>query len=136
MPHLRFQPTVLLVDDNKENLDLLTLVLKKINVKIIRAISGPDALSKAQGIEIALAIVDVRMPIMSGYELAVKLNETRKENKVPVIFLTANHFNQEEELVGYSSGAVDYIIKPFSQQILLSKVEVFLDLFLQKQIIH
>lgn len=135
MLNLKYQPTILIVDDNKVNLDLLTFILKKVNVKIISAISGLDALSKTEGVEIALAIVDVRMPNMTGYELAVKLNEKREENKVPVIFLTANHFNQEEVLKGYSSGAVDYIIKPFSQQILLSKVEVFLDLFRQKQII-
>ena len=135
MPHQKYQPTILIVDDNIENLDLLAFVLKKINVKIIRAVSGQDALNKSYEIELALAIVDVRMPGMSGYELAVKLNEKREENKVPVIFLTANHFNQEDELKGYSSGAVDYITKPFSQQILLSKVDVFLDLFRQKQII-
>ena len=135
MLKIKYPPTILLVDDNNENLDLLSAILKKINVKIIRAISGPDALSKTYGIELALAIVDVRMPSMSGYELAVKLNETREENKVPVIFLTANHFDQEEELKGYSSGAVDYLLKPFSQQILLSKVDVFLDIFRQKQTI-
>lgn len=133
MIHLKDQPTILLVDDNSENLDLLTVVLSKINIKIIRAFSGPEALSKASGIELALAIVDVRMPLMSGFEMAVKLNENREENKVPVIFLTAYHLDHQEELKGYSSGAVDYLPKPFSQQILLSKVEVFLDLFRQKQ---
>jgi PAS domain S-box-containing protein len=135
MKKIKYQPTILIVDDNQANLELLKIAIKKINVKIIAAVSGPDALQKTYGIELALAIVDVRMPNMSGYELAVKLNETREENKVPVIFLTANHFNQEDELKGYSSGAVDYIIKPFSQQILLSKVEVFIDLFRQKQTI-
>ncbi|MFA5417667.1 MAG: PAS domain-containing protein [Bacteroidales bacterium] len=136
MSPINYSPTILLVDDNRENLDLLTSVLKKINIKIIRAISGQEALSNTNGIELALAIIDVRMPIMSGYDLAVKLNENREENKVPVIFLTANHFDQEEELKGYSSGAVDYLLKPFSQQILLSKVGVFLDLFRQKQTIR
>jgi len=106
------------------------------DVKIICAISGQEALTSANGIELALAIVDVRMPLMTGYEMAVKLNENRAENKVPVIFLTANNIDQEDELKGYSSGAVDYILKPFSRQILLSKVAVFLDLFRQKQIIH
>lgn len=135
MSEIHYTPTILLVDDSRENLNLLISVLKKINVKIISAISGPEALIVAKGIELALAIVDVRMPGMSGYELAVKLNEKREENKVPVIFLTANYFDQEEELKGYSSGAVDYILKPFSQKVLLSKVEVFLYLFRQKQTI-
>ena len=129
------QPTILIVDDSNENLELLTAMLRKINVQIIAALSGMEALRQTAGIELALAIVDVRMPVMTGYELAVKLNEHRAENKVPVIFLTANHHNQEDELKGYSSGAVDYIIKPFSRQILLSKVSVFLDLFRQRQTI-
>jgi PAS domain S-box-containing protein len=135
MLDVKYQPTILIVDDNKENLDLLSFVLKRINVNIIRAISGREALNKTNEIELALAIVDVRMPVMTGYELAVKLNENREENKVPVIFLTANNFNYDEELKGYSFGAVDYIIKPFSQQILISKVKVFLNLFEQKQTI-
>ena len=136
MLHVNYQPTILLVDDNKGNLDLLTFVLDEVDANLICAISGSEALSKTNGIELALAIVDVCMPEMTGYEMAVKLNEERRENKVPVIFLTANHFDQDEVLKGYSSGAVDYIIKPFSKQILLSKVNIFLDLFNQKQIIR
>jgi PAS domain S-box-containing protein len=135
MSDINCSPTVLLVDDNRENLDLLTFVLKKLNVKIIRAFSGQEALNITNGIELALAIVDVRMPAMTGFEMAVKLNEKRQENKVPLIFLTANYFDPEDELKGYSSGAVDYLSKPFSKQILLSKVAVFLDLFRQKQTI-
>ncbi len=136
MLDLNHKPTILIVDDNKENLELLTFILDKLNVNLIGAASGLEALSKASGVEIALAIVDVRMPEMTGYELAVELNSERQENKVPVIFLTANYFDQKEVLKGYSSGAVDYITKPFSKNILLSKVTVFLDLFNQKQIIR
>lgn len=135
MLNINYQPTILIVDDNQINLDLLTIVLNKLDAKLICAISGADALVKVDGVEIALAIIDVRMPEMTGYELAVKLNEGRANNKVPVIFLTANYFDPEEVLKGYSSGAVDYIIKPFSNQILLSKVTIFLDIFNQKQII-
>ncbi len=136
MPYVNHQPTILLVDDNKENLELLTYVLAEIKVNLICAFSGSEALRKTKGMELALAIVDVRMPGMTGYEMAVKLNENRIENKVPIIFLTANYSDHEEVLKGYSSGAVDYIIKPFSKQILISKVTVFLDLFNQKQIIR
>lgn len=132
MPHVNDRPTILLVDDNEVNLDLLTAILSKLNAKLVCATSGPDALSKTNGEEIALAIVDVRMPGMLGFEFAIRLNEGRVDNKVPVIFLTANYMNKDDELQGYSSGAVDYIVKPFSQPILLSKVNVFLDLFNQK----
>ncbi|NLO69892.1 MAG: PAS domain-containing protein [Porphyromonadaceae bacterium] len=136
MAHLNSLPSLLIVDDNEENIELLSSVLNRIDVNVIQAMSGHEALVKSAGIELALAIVDVRMPLMSGFELAVKLNENRVENKVPVIFLTANYLDQEEELKGYSSGAVDYLLKPFSNKILLSKVAVFLDLFRQKQTIQ
>jgi len=136
MPHLNCLPTILIVDDNTQNLDLLSSLLKKIDALIIRATSGQEALTNAMGVNLALAIIDVRMPVMSGFEIAVQLNEHRADNKVPVIFLTANHFDQEEELKGYSSGAVDYLLKPFSKKILLSKVAVFLDLCRQKQTIR
>lgn len=127
------QPTILIVDDNQVDLDLLTIVLNELDVKLICAVSGEDALIKIDGVELVLAIIDVRMPEMTGYELAVKLNEGRVDNKVPVIFLTAKHFDHEEELQGYFSGAVDYIIKPVSFPILLSKVSIFLNLFEQKK---
>lgn len=135
MLNINCPPAVLIVDDNPKNLDSLTIVLNKLNAKLICANSGADALAKIDGAELALAIIDVHMPEMTGYELAVKLNEGRANNKVPVIFLTADHFNPEEVLKGYSSGAVDYIIKPFFNPVLLSKVTVFLDLFNHKQII-
>ncbi len=70
---------------------------------------------------------------MDGYELAEKLNEERADDKVPVIFLTASNINETEVFKGYSSGAVDYLSKPKVNHILLSKINVFLDLFNQKQ---
>lgn len=130
MNHL---PNLLIVDDTAENLILLATVIGKIKVNLIKASSGTEALEIIQGIEIALAIIDVRMPIMDGYELAVKLNEERSDDKVPVIFLTANYPDEIEIFKGYDSGAVDYIFKPFNSHILLSKISVFLDLFNQKQ---
>ena len=129
------KPNLLIVDDIKINLFLLESILKKTDVNLVKASSGFEALEKARGLELALAIFDVRMPGMDGYELALRLNEERLGDKVPVIFLTANHGNETEIFQGYNSGAVDYIIKPFSTDILVSKVKVFIDLFNQKQTI-
>lgn len=126
-------PSLLIVDDTEENLILLVAVIGKIKVNLIKASSGAEALEKTREIELALAIIDVRMPIMDGYELAVKLNKNRSGDKVPVIFLTANDFSKMEISKGYDSGAVDYIFKPLNSQILLSKINIFLDLFNQKQ---
>lgn len=128
-------PNILIVDDNKENLELLKAIFKKININLIQALSGSEALEKTQGNELALAIIDVRMPKMNGFELALKLNEERSVDKVPVIFLTANHFDELEVFKGYNSGAVDYIVKPIDSHILRSKINVFLDLFTQKHTI-
>ncbi|MEA4935646.1 MAG: ATP-binding protein [Paludibacter sp.] len=128
-------PNVLIVDDIEENLLYIESVIKNFNINLIRALSGNEALDKIRELDLVLAIIDVRMPGMSGYELAEKINETRVDIKVPIIFITANIFSEIEELKGYGAGAVDYIYKPFSSQILKSKVSIFLDLYNQKQTI-
>jgi PAS domain S-box-containing protein len=128
-------PNLLIVDDNEENLLLLEAVVSKINVNLILALSGSDALDKIKGIDLALAILDVRMPGMSGYELALKINAERLDDKVPVIFITAIDIDESNEFQGYGSGAVDYMYKPFSHFTLQSKIQVFIDLFNQKQTI-
>jgi len=130
MEHL---PNILIVDDTRINLTYIEAVIKKIKVNLIQALSGYQALEKTRGVELALAIIDVRMPGMNGYELALKMNEERFGDKVPVIFLTANYFNEMEMFKGYDSGAVDYIFKPIDNHILLSKINVFLELYDQKQ---
>jgi two-component system sensor histidine kinase UhpB len=128
-------PNILIVDDTEENLLYLEAVLKGDNFILLKAFSGQEALKISEGIELALAIIDVRMPEMSGYELAVRLNEKRSGEKVPVIFLTANFFDEIEIFKGYDSGAVDYIFKPIDKRILLGKINIFLDLFNQKKIV-
>jgi PAS domain S-box-containing protein len=128
-------PNVLIVDDIEENLLYIESVIRNFDIHLIRALSGNEALEKIKDVELVLAIIDVRMPGMSGYELAEKINDERKDIKVPIIFITANIFSEVEELKGYSAGAVDYIYKPFSSQILKSKVSIFLDLYNQKQTI-
>jgi len=128
-------PNLLIVDDLQANLILLEAITKSIQVNLIKAFSGTEALEKTRGVELALAIIDVRMPEMDGFELAMNLNKERLGDKVPVIFLTAEYFNEEDVSKGYDSGAVDYIFKPINRQILISKINVFLDLFNQRQTI-
>jgi len=90
-------------------------------------------MKKTHGVELALAIIDIQMPGMDGYELAIKINNERVGAKVPIIFLTASYFNEMDVFTGYNSGAVDYLFKPVTTHILLSKINVFLDLYIQKQ---
>ncbi len=126
---------LLIVDDNDSNLALLEVVLGKLQGNLIKASSGIEALEKSKGQELALAILDIQMPGMNGFELAVKINAERGNNKVPIIFVTANHVNEIDVSQGYGSGAVDYIFKPINKHIMTSKVNVFLDLFNHKQTI-
>lgn len=128
-------PNLLIVDDLKDNLALLVITIRKLEVTLIQALSGSEALEKTSGIELALAIIDVRMPGMNGYELASRINNSRPGGKVPIIFLSANHVDETDLSKGYGSGAVDYICKPFDDHILLSKINVFLELFNQKKTI-
>ena len=130
-----YLPNLLIVDDNEINITYLEALLGKLKVNLIKAESGFDALDKSNGIELALAILDIQMPGMNGFELAVKINEKRVNNKVPIIFVTANHVNDVDVSQGYISGAVDYIFKPINSHILLSKVNIFLELFNHKQTI-
>jgi len=128
-------PNLLIVDDIEVNLTFLEVILGKLHVNLIKAESGFEALNKSNGQELALAILDIQMPKMNGFELAMKINEGRGRNIVPIIFVTANHVNEIDVTQGYVSGAVDYIFKPINVHILLCKVNIFLDLFNHKQTI-
>ena len=132
---MKYLPNILIVDDSQVNLVIIENVINNFEVNIIQALSGAEALEKIQGIEIALAIIDICMPKMDGYELALNINKDRPDAKVPIIFVTAGQMEEADVIKGYESGAVDYIFKPISSRILQSKINVFLDLFNQRQAI-
>jgi signal transduction histidine kinase/CheY-like chemotaxis protein len=128
------KPNILIVDDIKDNLFLIKVILKNLDVNIILAESGLEALSKIKDMEIALALLDIRMPRMNGIELAEKIQNDKSRGKIPIIFISAYYQKDESELEKYyESGAVDFIQKPFRKNILISKVKVFLELYQQKQ---
>jgi PAS domain S-box-containing protein len=126
-------PNILIVDDSKEILAYLEIILRSAKANVISANSGHKALELIKGKQLALAILDVQMPEMNGYTLALKINEKLSGSIVPIIFLTAVYQDQVEILKGYESGAVDYIFKPINRKILLSKINVFLELYNQKK---
>jgi len=119
---------ILIVDDQQGNLDALTAVLEGIGAEVLAAKSGSEALRLTMRHTFALAILDVRMPDMDGYELATFLRSVQVTRNLPIIFLTANASDDAQVFMGYESGAVDYIVKPYSELLLLSKVRVFLSL--------
>jgi diguanylate cyclase (GGDEF)-like protein len=121
---------ILIVDDTKANLVALQVLLKPVEVDIVIAESGEQALMAALKNEehIALILLDVVMPVMDGFEVARLLHENEHTRSIPIIFITANQDDGQIE-EAYLSGAVDYIQKPIRKTALISKVRVFLDLW-------
>jgi two-component system, sensor histidine kinase and response regulator len=120
---------ILLVDDHVENLLALEAVLKELGHEIVKAASGKEALRCVLDSDFAVILMDVSMPELDGFETATLIRERDRSRHTPIIFLTA--FSKSEQFVnkGYSTGAVDYIFKPFVPEILRAKVSVFIDLF-------
>lgn len=121
---------LLLVDDREENLLSLEVVLADRNYQLVKAHSGREALKiLLQEQDFALILMDVQMPIMDGFETAELIRQSERLKHVPIIFLTANNNAPDNIFKGYQAGAVDYILKPFSIQILQAKVSVFVELY-------
>ena len=119
---------ILIVDDKQENLFALRNVLKELDVEIIEADNGNDALAATLDHRFSVAILDVMMPGIDGYELAEYLKGDAATRHLPIIFVTAVYSEEERIFKGYESGAVDYIVKPYNPTVLLAKVNVFLEL--------
>ncbi|MFA8436684.1 MAG: PAS domain S-box protein [Marinifilaceae bacterium] len=127
-----YLPNILLVDDDSVLLKYLEAILKGLGANIIKALSGREALEKTRDKELAVAVMDIHMPEMDGYELATMLQKHTAEKVLPIIFLTGMQVEQSQILRGYQVGAVDYLIKPVEKKILISKVKVFLELDRQR----
>ncbi len=119
---------ILIVDDEERNLTVLETILNESDYRIVRANSGDEALMALVGDEFALLILDIRMPGMTGIELAQIIKQRKRTASVPIIFLTAYYNEDQHVLEGYESGAVDYLHKPVNATILRSKVAVFAEL--------
>jgi two-component system, sensor histidine kinase and response regulator len=122
---------ILIVDDKLDNLRALEATLKETNAEIVEAQNGNDALIASLNHDFALAILDVQMPVMDGYELAGHLRNENQTRHIPIVFLTA-YADEQEMFKGYGIGAMDYIVKPYDPVILLSKVLAFLELHRQR----
>ncbi|WP_439627022.1 hybrid sensor histidine kinase/response regulator [Gemmata sp.] len=119
---------ILIVDDEAKNLIVLETVLSDPGYRLVRAGSADQALLALVAEEFALLILDIRMPGMSGFELAQMIKDRKKTARVPIIFLTAYHNEDQHVLEGYEAGAVDYLHKPVNAAVLRSKVAVFAEL--------
>ncbi|MBF0289047.1 MAG: SpoIIE family protein phosphatase [SAR324 cluster bacterium] len=124
---------ILIVDDLQEYQDIIGSALNKLDVLNLQASSGKEALKMLHQHQVALAILDVRMPNMDGYELAKIMRANETTANIPIIFLTADYPSSNSIFEGYNLGAVDYLIKPLETRILLNKAQVFVKLDQQKK---
>ena len=119
---------VLIVDDRRENLFALRQILHEVDVEVIEATSGNEALAATLDHDFAVAILDVQMPGMTGFELANYLRGDKKTQELPIVFLTAVYGDEQHVFKGYEAGGIDYITKPYSPKVLLCKLKVFLEM--------
>src|SRR5690349_11806964 len=124
---------VLLVDDHPVNLMALAELLRRDDAELLRAESGAEALELLLVHDVALALIDVQMPEMDGFELAELMRGVERAKYVPIIFVTAGLRDAERRFRGYEAGAVDFLYKPIETDILKSKVNVFLAIDRQRR---
>jgi CheY-like chemotaxis protein len=127
------RPLVLLVDDVANNLLALEGLLTRDDIDIRTASSGQAALEILLEEDVAVAIIDVQMPGMDGFELASLMRGVEKTSYVPIIFVTAGSRGMVGVFTGYEIGAVDYLTKPIDEQALRGKVDVFVSLEKHRQ---
>lgn len=123
----------LLVDDLEENLLSLEALLRRQGLTLLKARSGDQALELLLQHDVALALIDVQMPGLNGFELAELMRGNERTRRVPIIFVTAGSTDGQRRFRGYEAGAVDFIQKPIETDILRSKAEVFFELYRQRQ---
>lgn len=124
---------ILIVDDVKDNLLALKATLEREDVRVFQALSGTAALELMMKHDFCLALLDVRMPGMNGFELAEFMRGSNKTKNIPIIFVTATAKEQSFSFKGYESGAVDFLLKPLDPHAVKSKVNIFIELFKQKK---
>ncbi|WP_017905822.1 hybrid sensor histidine kinase/response regulator [Pseudomonas asplenii] len=127
------QAKLLIVDDLPENLLALEALIKREDRVVYKAHSADEALSLLLQHEFAMAILDVQMPGMNGFELAELMRGTEKTKNIPIVFVSAGGRELNYAFKGYESGAVDFLYKPLDTHAVKSKVNVFVDLYRQSK---
>jgi signal transduction histidine kinase len=124
------QQKILLVDDREDNLLSMETILEPDGYQFVKASSGRHALKiLLTEYDFALILMDVKMPNLNGFETAALIYEREKLRHIPIIFITANNYGEDNIFKGYRTGAVDYIYKPINPELLRAKVSVFIDLY-------
>lgn len=124
------QPKILIVDDREDNLLSIETILEPDGYELVKATSGRQALRiLLTEHDFAMIMMDVKMPNLNGFETASLIYEREKLKHIPIIFITANNYGDENMYKGYKAGAVDYIFKPINPDVLRAKVAVLIDLY-------
>jgi CheY-like chemotaxis protein len=126
-------PAVLVVNDREAQRVAIRAMLAPLDLVLVEAASGRDALRAVLRHTFALILMDVRMPTMDGYETANLIRQRVQTSQTPIIFVTAFGREDTETLTAYASGAVDFIFTPVVPDVLRAKVTVFVDLFVQSE---
>ena len=130
-------PKILLVDDREDNLLSIETILQPSGYTFVKANSGRQALKiLLNEFDFAMILMDVKMPNLNGFETASLIYEREKLKHIPIIFITANNFGDENMFKGYQTGAVDYIYKPINADVLRAKVGVLVELYKKTRLLH
>src|SRR5712691_1811076 len=124
---------VLIVDDDATKRFALRTILAPLDEDIVEASSGADALRQLLRKEFAVILLDVRMPIMDGFEAAQLVRQRPRSELTPIIFVTALDQAETDMGRGYDLGAVDFVFAPVVPAILRAKVSVFVELYKAQQ---
>jgi signal transduction histidine kinase len=124
---------ILMVDDQPSRLLTYETILESLNQNLVRAQSGTEALQHLMRADFAAILLDVSMPDMDGFETAAMIHQHPRFEKTPIIFVTAVHVTDMDRLRGYQMGAVDYVYVPVVPEILRGKVQVLVELYLQRR---
>jgi signal transduction histidine kinase len=126
---------VLVIEDRAEPPLTLGALLKRDDVEVVTAHSGPEALELLHARDVALAIIDVHMAETDGFALAARVRWTDRTRYVPIIFITTSATDRAQLFQAYELGAVDVLCKPIDPHVLRSKVDVFVALERRHQLI-
>ena len=127
------QVNILMVDDQPQKLLSYEAILGELGENLIKANSGKEALDHLLRTDIAVVLMDVRMPELDGFEVAQMIRSHPRFQKTAIIFVSAEHLTEDDKLKGYRRGAVDYISVPVNPEVLRAKVSVFADLHRQSR---
>jgi len=130
------RPNILIVDDRIENIISMETLISPLDIHIVKALSGSEALEKTLEQDFTLILMDVQMPEMDGYETVKIMRTVKKTRYTPVIFVSAIYSEDYYKIKGVETGAVDFIAKPISPALLLGKVKIIIEMQNQKIELH